>query len=369
MKDPDSPLEFSGETPTDWMNWMLTRYWKVEGEPPHYVLIVGRPARVPFHFQAILDSSASVGRVAFDDTAALSTYVEKLLRVEQATSGCEREAILFATDHGPGDPTHYSRQYMAEPLAKYITERLGVPTTLLAAEDATRDGLLSILQRRRPALLYTASHGAGSPGAPQEEQELTNGAIVCQDADAAGKPSLLAAGNVPDVPFIDGGIVFQFACFGCGTPAVSDFNHWLGKDRLNAEADFVASLPKRLLAHPHGPVAFVGHVDLAWLHAFDDPDSPDLDEAWHPRMAPFVSAVSTLLSPQPVGLAMERMNERFDQGNALMASMYDRQKEGTFPDRPDARRRLVQAFITRSDAQNYMVLGDPAVYVRMSDGT
>ena len=29
-------------------------------------------------------------------------------------------------------------------------------------------------------------------------------------------------------PFLEGSVVFQFACFGYGTPAESDFRHWLG---------------------------------------------------------------------------------------------------------------------------------------------
>ena len=50
--------------------------------------------------------------------------------------------------------------------------------------------------------------------------------------------------------------------------------HWLQEPTLNSERDFVAALPKRLLAHPRGPIAFVGHVDTAWFHGFDDPNNP-----------------------------------------------------------------------------------------------
>ena len=96
----------------------------------------------------------------------------------------------------------------------------------------------------------------------------------------------------------------------------------------NSETDFVAALPKRLLAHPRGPVAFIGHVDLTWLHAFDDPVDPDRTEAWHPRVPPFARAVESPPAPQPAGLAMQAMNKRYDVGNAYLASAFDRQKEG-----------------------------------------
>lgn len=365
MKDVTAPLEFDGTPPEEWFNWMLDHYWKVEEESPHYVLILADPGQVPFHFQALLDSVAAVGRLAFDEVDEIATYVEKVMRIEEGSSGgCTNEAVVFSTDGGPRDPTYYSHRYMAEPLTKQIGE-LGSQTTTLAADDATRGGLLATLESRRPALLYSASHGAGLPGGSQEERERINGAVVCQGDPAAGGMELFSAADVPEEPFLEGGIFFQFACFGYGTPAESDYGHWLGEDRFNADRDFVAALPKKLLAHPRGPIAYIGHVDLAWLHGFTDPTAPDLLEAWSPRMRPFSSAVRLCLAPQPIGLAMEEMNKRFDIGNALMASTFERQQQGKLPATDALRRRLVDAFITRSDAQNYMVLGDPAVYVRI----
>ncbi|HEX8085648.1 MAG TPA: hypothetical protein VF529_15250 [Solirubrobacteraceae bacterium] len=357
MEDPSRPLEFEGDDPADWTDWMLERYWRIERAPPHYVLIVGGPDRVPFHFQSVLDSAASVGRVAFDDVADLAAYVEKLLRFEREPP-CRREAVVFATDHGVEDPTHFSRRYLAEPVADRVGPALEAAPHVLAGEDATRDRLLAAVGASRPALLFTASHGAGLVGAPQAEQERINGAIVCQGEE------LLTAHDVPDGPFVEGGVVLQFACFGYGTPASSDFAHWLGKNTLNAEADFVAALPKRLLAHPRGPAAYVGHVDLAWLHAFADPDDPVMDELWHPRAWPFASAVDNVLAPRTLGMAMVEMNKRFDIGNAQMASTFDRQRRGTL-DIADPRvlERLVDHFITRSDAQNWLLFGDPAFHL------
>lgn len=368
MRPGTPPLVFAGEPQEEWMDWMLERYWAVEREAPHYVLIVGGPERVPFHFQAVLDSAAAVGRVALDSLDDLGAYVEKVLRIEGSPEPiAHREAVMLATDHGHPDPTYYSRRYMAEPLSRHIQDVLQVPVTTLSAERATVANLLASLDGPAPALVYTASHGAGLLGAPLAEQQRLNGAIVCA-SERAAEPALFGAEQVPmGRSFVEGGIVFQFACFGYGTPAESDYAHWLGEDTVNAEADFVAALPKRLLAHPRGPVAYIGHVDLAWLHAFDDPDAPDLAETWHPRLAPFVRAVETLLTAQPVGLAMEAMNRRFDIGNAQMASTFDRQKRGRLPDRPDVLEAIVRAFITRSDAQNYLVFGDPAVGLRMSD--
>lgn len=369
MADPHAPLVFSGEPPEDWQDWMERNYGSMPGQTPHYVLIVGGPERVPFHFQAVLDSAASVGRLAFDEIGSLEAYVEKILRLEGDHPPVTRpEALIFATDRGAPDPTYYSLRYMAQPIEEYVRSGLSVQVRALYGESATAPALLDALTAGRSAIVYTATHGAARPNAGRAVQREINGAIVCTPEPGATGQSLLAASDIPaDTPVAEGAVVFQFACFSAGTPAESDYAHWLGRQCLNAQADFVAALPNRLLAHPRGPLAFIGHVDLAWLHAYDDPDDPDLGESWHPRLRPFITAVETLLAPQPVGLAMTAMNKRFDVGNAGLASAFDLQRRGNLPDTPEYRRKLVRSFITRSDAQNYLVLGDPAVYPRMSD--
>jgi hypothetical protein len=169
-----------------------------------------------------------------------------------------------------------------------------------------------------------------------------------------------------DEPFLEGGVMYQFACFGYGTPAESDYAHWLGEDRVNAPESFVAALPKRLTAHPRGPVAFVGHVDLTWLHAFDDPDDPGIGTEWSSRMTPFTSAVERLLGPETAGQAMEEMNKRYAIANGMLASYFDQQKRGPLPEKPSFYRELVRTFLMRSDAQNHLLFGDPGVFVTMS---
>jgi hypothetical protein len=359
MREPDQPLLYRSEQYDEWSDWLTNNYWSVGEESPHFVLIVGGPDRVPFHFQALLASVASVGRLSFDNLADLQAYVEKILRLERdADPPAHRQALVFATDHGRPDPTYYGRRFLAEPIISRVADD-EFPVTALRGDQATRGALLTALTEQHPAFVFTTTHGAGRPKAPLAEQMRLNGAIVCHQNE------LVSAADIPDDPIAEGAVIVQFACFSAGTPARSDFAHWLGDDSLNAEADFVAALPKRLLAHPRGPIAFVGHVDLTWVHAFDDPDQPDLDQVWHPRLAPFISAVQTVLDPRPVGLALADMSKRYSVGNQVLATDFDRQRRGTLPDDPRTYSRLAQAFITRSDAQNYLVLGDPAACVRM----
>ena len=121
MLDPDSPLVYNGESEDDWEWWLGENYRNPDLENvPHYVLIVGGPDMVPFRFQSFLDILASVGRVHFDSIHDLETYIEKLIRLEEADSPTvDREVLYFATDGGLGDPTFFSKLHMAEPLAEH----------------------------------------------------------------------------------------------------------------------------------------------------------------------------------------------------------------------------------------------------------
>lgn len=365
MEDPSAPLTYGGE---DWWEWYLDYYTPLETDTlPHYILIVGGPDQVPFLFQSLLDSLASVGRVQFDSLDDLKAYVNKVIRLETADAPVvSRETLFFAADGGSSDPTYFSRLYMVEPMIQHVRGRFGMEMRTLIGDEATKANLAQALTASNPALVYTASHGLGAPSENFEFQKKYNGALCCQSSGPLTLDDLFAADDVPlDQPFLEGSVFFQFACYGYGTPAESDYMHWLGNPELNAEADFVAALPKRLLAHPRGPVAFIGHVDTAWLHGFLDPDSPHIFERWDPRIAPFKRAVECLLQVQPAGLAMAEMNKRYDVGNALLTNAFDRLQRGRTRVTPEFQSRLASTFITRSDAQNYMIFGDPAARLRI----
>ena len=367
------PLVYDSLAADDPFAWLNEAYFglTLDGkQPPKYVLIIGDPSQVPFQFQSLLDSVANVGRVDFDSLDDLEHYVSKVIRIEQAKSPIvDREAIVFAPDAGLPDPTYFSRLYMAEPLVEHIQGDLHVPTTSLLGADATKSKLLDELRARKPALVYTASHGLGAMGQPEDVQRRYNGAICCQHDGALTPDALFAGDDVPaNEPFLEGSVIYQFACFGYGTPAVSDYAHWLTNvPKKYTEADFVAALPKRLLAHPRGPLAYIGHLDTAFLHGFTDQRSPHILDRWHVRIAPFVDAVDRLLRVENAGRAMEKINQRYAISNALLTNTYDRIKRSG--DRwewtPQRRHKFVDTWIYRGDAQNYMVLGDPAAHLRI----
>jgi hypothetical protein len=376
MEKPDEPLAIGNETEDDWPEWLDEKYHSpiLEGKrPPYYVLIIGSPALIPFRFQSLLDSAAAVGRLDFDSLPDLQTYVEKIIRLQvQEEPQLRKETVMFATDDGPLDPTYYSCKYMARPIADHMTNLLGYKTTTLLQGSATKQNMVSTFKETHPALVYTASHGLGAPDLELGEQKKINGAICCQAT--VGQPSSASVFSAADVPnddenFLEGSVFIQFACYGYGTPSESYYSHWLPAGdvaRLNAKSDFVAALPKRLLAHPKGPIAFVGHLDLAWLHAFNDPADPDISLKWHPRITPFVHIVNTLLKDlNTVGLGMETMNKRYDITNSVLTTALDKIRKKRVPATSEFFSKIAEIFITRSDAQNYMVFGDPAVQLRV----
>jgi len=375
MDDCDRPLVLAKNA--DWWIWQDDEYRGLDlqgRKVPHYVLIVGGPDLVPFGFQSALAVTASVGRVAFEDLESLQTYVDKVIRLETAPNPApSREVLFFATDGGPYDPTHFSRRYMVEPLAEHVETKLACPVHKLLGPDATKERLLADLASRKPALVYTASHGLGPPQGDLVLQKLVTGALCCQpDRSVAIESWTITAADIPATgPFLEGAIFFQFACFGYGTPAISDYAHWLpesaGVSARLAEADILSALPQKLLANPRGPVAYVGHLDTAWLHGFGDPEEPYPLERWNARIFPFKAAVESFLRVRPPGLAMTPMNERFSTSNSQLTDLFDQLQAGRALMDNRLSARLSDAFIFRSDARNYMILGDPAARPRMPD--
>ena len=371
MADPATPLSYRGETADEWFDWLHDEYYALDlagKQVPHYILLVGDPAMIPFRFQSLLDAVANVGRVDFEEVDDLRTYVEKVIRLESApVPVVDRTAVFFGPDGGMRDPTFFSRKYMVEPLAEHVREHHGIEVELLVDKDATKDRLTEALTDRKPALVYTASHGLGAIDETANVQKRLNGAICCQRTGLEPFEDLFTADDVPvDVAFHEGAVFFQFACFGYGTPAESDYAHWLGAvPERYTDVDFVAALPKRLLAHPRGPVGYVGHLDTAFLHGFADVEAPHTLERWHTRIAPFKMAVDDLLGVQPSGIALNSMNARYGVCNMLITNTYDQERRGRLEWTPQLKARFLDNWIERGDAQNYMVLGDPAARLRL----
>jgi len=374
------PLFFDDKA--NWHSWIEDNYSGINSDlslrmPPHYILIIGDPKQVPFGLQALLDIQASVGRLDLT-LEELDAYVHKVIRLELAEkTNITREALFFATNHGSSDPTYFSQNYMVKPLVEKAVNMGFKTESMLEKNDTTKKNFLKKLSVARPALVYTASHGVTDPSWNPEMHERMNGSIVDQTAtlnQPLGPDCLIGADDIPfDKPFLEGSIFFQFACFGYGTSADDEFMYWVNnlfpsrqQKEMKFHKDFVAALPKRLLAHPHGPVAFIGHLHLACLQGFHDPNEHLFYERWHPRLEPFVYALESLLTFIPAGRALTRMNDRYASFSAELSKVFDRIQRSEMKEE-EKNLALATSFIIRNDSQNYMVLGDPAARILIDE--
>jgi hypothetical protein len=255
-----------------------------------------------------------------------------------------------------GDPE------LAGRLKKPLHSEFGFERQLLLADDATKGALLATLQSAKPpALLFTASHGM-QLGAGRPRQEAVQGALLCQDWPGFGminSDHYLAATDVPDEANVGGLVAFLFACFGGGTPKADQF--FLKPEQLGstlpplAPQSFMAALPQRLLAHPKGSaLAVIAHVDRAWGFSIQ---APKMTGA---QIAPFRNSLGYLMQGDPIGHAVR------DQFGGHYAALSTALLGYLAPGAPMIDdRSLVTYWLERNDAQNYVMLGDPAARLRV----
>lgn len=336
---------------------------------PFYLLIVGSPSAIPFEFQYLLDIGYAVGRLSFDTAAEYATYARSLVAYEEAREAlAAREIVYWGPRHDGDRATALSSEHLLAPLArgsgskKPVAEVRRFRASLRAEADGTKANLLEALHRPAdqlpPAVLFTASHGVGWPS-EDARHRTSQGALLCQEwklFDPVEPRHYVDRADIDDSARVHGLFAFTFACFSAGTPAVDNFRKTRSEpaERI-AEQPFVAPLPQRLLAHPGGAaLAVVGHVDRAWGCSIKPSRA-------RPRIEPFRACIDRVLRGLPVGLATTDFSRRYAILSAdLLANLDGRDAtRGASPDRD-----LASAWIERNDAQNYVILGDPAARLR-----
>jgi hypothetical protein len=255
-----------------------------------------------------------------------------------------------ARDDKPARPAIGSRQSFE------IQDFIGKP--------ATKETLTQLLQGKTeggpPALLLTGSHGMGfRPDDPKLDTE--QGALLCQDWTGFGsvRPDhWFAAGELPSDARIPGLIHFFFACYGAGCPQFDDFVVTPGTPPGQiAPRSLVARLPQKMLAHPNGgALAAIGHVDRAWANSFSTPRAG-------PQLQGFRDVLGRILRGDRLGQATDQFDVR---RAALSAELIERQRDVEVG-KQVSDREIANLWIARNDARNYVILGDPAVRLRVAD--
>lgn len=342
---------------------------------PYYLLLVGPPTAIPFEFQYLLGIEYAVGRVAFDKAGDYGHYADSIVAYETRKKIANRKEIVYwGTRHLGDAATHLSNSLLLEPLANGVPKgsadlkrpihtKHGFGCKLYSADEAVRDALLGTMRSDKPpAILFTASHGMAIPSG-QPSQITDNGGLLSQDWPGYGsvqREHYLAAADVPDDANVSGLIAFFFACFGCGTPDADQFLMDLseaGKAEPVAPQPFVAALPRRLLSHPKGSaLAVIGHVDRAWGFSIQPPKMTE------PQIGTFRNSLDWLLGGCPVG---HTIAQTFGQRYAALSTLLLSALSPTAPETERLEDRdLVTFWLERNDAQNYVILGDPAVRIR-----
>jgi hypothetical protein len=359
-----------------WPEW-LARHRAAPGnvEPgkvPYYLLLIGGPEHIPFSLQYLLDTEYAVGRLDFDAVDDYRRYVTGLIDYEKAAAAPhDAAATFFGTRHAFDGATQLSADSLVAPLTRSFqpggrfasaVSRYRVDQVL--ADPATKACLRDIFAGSgplgRPGLFFSASHGMGGWPSGHADQRARHGALLCQDwpgIGQIGEAQYFAASDLPADARIHGLVAFFFACFGAGTPQRDAFLHTPGHPppELAPEA-FVGALPKSLLSHPEGgALAVIGHIDRAWGYSFVS--------GGEAQLLPFQNALGRILVGQPVGYAMKDFNEKYA---ALSANLGVLLEEIGFGDKPIPDADLARVWTERNDAQNYIVLGDPAAALKGS---
>lgn len=339
---------------------------------PYFLLLVGDPERIPFELQYQLSINRAVGRLFFSDSADYERYAKAVVQAELGGVDLPRRGVLFEV-RNDDRATDLLAAHLVAPLADQlpeITAPKGWEIDVWRRQQAKKEALARLLGGgQTPGWLLTACHGKRcQPG--DAEQESRQGALICEDwpgpksRQASTPEEFFDAADLPAEARVDGLIAFFCACYGAGTPLVDNFPHETPaakkSDRplaLPAQAltprPFVARLPQALLAR--GALAVVGHVDRGWTLSFSWVEKGRLT----PAVETLRDVLARLVSGHRLGHALRPLHRRYAALAAMLADPLERLRGGEKVDEA----WLALQWTAHNDARNFIVLGDPAVYL------
>jgi hypothetical protein len=399
------PARLNMDEAARWKKRVFRSGADLDDDLPRYQLIVGDLDQVPLAVQQVQATDGFVGRIAFDDLDGYRVYADKVLQWEDSPAlAAEGDAILHAVRDGT-QATRRGYEALIAPAEEILRRRRGTGDVrydelrVTGSERPAPDELWAAATDR-PGVLLSLSHGVGMPRAGRssstrggaEQQRREQGAL------SFGRGGVVTGADVAGRGFLPGGMWLAVACFGAGTSETSNYRHWLDTlrqtghagseiehvlDTLAHERPFVAAVPKAALADPQGPLAFVGHVDLAWTYSFFD-----LDDRPRRRPGRITGVIQALLNGHRAGVAMRKLLRFFAEVNTELTALQDAQvRAGSSPlaspgsagARSNATRcgesiadhgqaRYGHLWMLRQDLAGYVLLGDPAVRLPITGG-
>jgi len=358
-----------GESAAEWLARQKVRMDVVDPllGVPFYVMIVAPPHEIPYEFQYALDLYWGVGRLWFETAAEFRQYADSVVRYEtMAQVPTTRQMAVFATRHDFDQATQLFSAEVAEPLVNGsgaiapVGVRQKFALQSFIGDPATKQNLHRIwtgaIPGGTPALLFTGGHGK-SFRADDPCQAQSQGALICQDWPGYGKlerDHFFDATDLPANGRMHGMIHFLFACYGGGWPQFDNFNRMAETPKEIAPKPMMARLPQRLLSNPGGgTLAVLAHVDRAWAYSFRSGKTAQIQG--------FRDVIGRIMRGDRLGQATDQFNIRWA---ALSTELAETLEEGRLGRKIDPR-SLANQWVARDDARNYVVLGDPAVRLRV----
>lgn len=367
------------------VTWKDEVYWSEdveEDDRPLYLTMVGDIDQVSLELQHALANCSLVGRLHFanaqreHDLDAFATYAEKVVRFAQEATTNELSDMLFHVVRDGTRATQSADARLFQPCLEAAKNGLlagKLPISNASEIEAqSADEFLAAGAIAKPSVLLSISHGAGSPRygwSSHDEQWRKQGALVF------GNQDVLDAERLKNQAFLPGGLWFLLACFGAGTPNVSAYHAWLsllakegaytGKAKsvlasLPGPNDrpFVAALPQMALANPNGPLAVVGHMDLAWTYGFSS--ATNLNES---RKSRFYSALEVMARGSRAGVGLGSLMRFYRETNDALMASYQSEADARANNRADTTNNKERGhlWMLRNDLRGYVLLGDPAV--------
>ncbi len=346
-----------------------------EDERPRYLMVLGDLHEVSLDLQHILSNGSLVGRLHCQETTGFRNYAQKVVARETGELAEKARSLYYTVQDGTSAvSTGYSR--LMEPCFELTHKwqeagKIDIESNIeIPFNDWGPDEMLDEAGADIPSVMLSLSHGLG---APRRGWKTPDHQRALQGAISMGMEEPLTADALRETPFLPGGIWMAVACFAAGTPATSAFYPWLsllaehGGNPQQAKmvlkslptADqrpFVAALPQALLANPNGPLAIIGHMDLAWTFGFTDPTSKKS------RASRMFSTLRAALAGGRVGVALDALMRIYRDSNDDLMTQYQLQREAQA--RGDSGtidpKLLGCMWMQRNDLRGYVLLGDPA---------
>jgi hypothetical protein len=376
------PSGMDAKQVVDWKDKVLRAEGLEDDDRPFYLLLLGDLHQVSAEFQHSLGHGSLAGRVHFTDETGetdfdgYAAYAEKVVRfARQPTAETAPDLLFYCSRDGSAATAQGSSRLVAPSLEAAQRNRESGRLDVASVREIEADSVGALLEAAkgpRPSVLLSVSHGLGAPRSgwkSEEEQWRRQGGLVL------GRNEVLDAERIRGQTFLPGGLWFCLACFGAGTPDASAYKTWLSKLAETGayrgaassvlaslpkagERPFVAAMPQAALRNPNGPLAVMGHLDLAWSYSFSS--AKNLAES---RASRITTALDAMARGSRAGVALFALMRYYRETNDTLMSMYTRREDASAERRPDPidPAELAHYWMLRNDLRGYVLLGDPAV--------